>query len=89
MQGNTMNRVFILRYVYADRVELRYFVGDEEGYSVMESLAYRFKDHELGKLVDLIHNFYKNQEDYLAKAPSNCRSITAYPQKLHADYNVE
>lgn len=79
----------VLRFVFSDRTETRYYVGKEEGYSVMESLAYKFEDHELGVLLHLIHEFYKNTERYLADAPSNCRSVTAYPVKVHEDHHTE
>ncbi len=74
----------VIRYVFANEVQTRYYVGPDEGYSVMESLAYRFKEHELGTLLDLIYDFYDNQEKFLADAPSNCRSMTMYPIKINA-----
>lgn len=81
--------IIVHRYVFPNEVQLRYFVGPDEGYSVMESLAYKFKDHEYGTALKLIHHFYDNQEEFLANAPANCRSITAYPVKLNVDSTCE
>jgi hypothetical protein len=81
--------ILVKELVYPDTVHRFYFVGPDEGYSAMLSIAYRFSyDGDCSVALKELIDFHTDIELHLLKAPAAVRSIRLYPQALHPEFNV-
>jgi hypothetical protein len=72
---------------YSNECKSYYFVGEDEGFSVMSHLAQVFTLKDLPRMINLIETFYSKIETHLKLAPSSVRSIVLYPQPISEDWN--